>query len=133
MTAPPTDPTDGVAVLVVPTVPRSVAGIRRFAVAACEANGYVGDRDVVALLVSELATNALVHGAGDVRVAVHEVGGSLRVEVADDGAGEPVLRDAGPDAEGGRGMALVAALADAWGVEPLPGGKTIWFEVRPQT
>ncbi len=117
-------------VLVVASVPRSVAQIRRFAVAKCVESGYGGACDTMALLVSEVATNALVHGAGEVRVAVSEGDGALRVEVADDGPGRPVLQEFGPDAEGGRGMALVAALADAWGVQERPGGKTVWFEVR---
>ncbi|MFJ8361358.1 ATP-binding protein [Streptomyces sp. NPDC093984] len=47
----------------------------------------------------------------------------------------PTPRDASPDDESGRGLTLVAALADDWGAEPRPGGigKTVWFElpVRP--
>ncbi|MCU1691286.1 MAG: rsbU 8 [Frankiales bacterium] len=115
--------------IVVPSVPRSVAAVRRYAVSACaEASEEV--RDTVALLVSEVATNALVHGTGDVEVGVSVRAGVLRVEVCDDGAALPQRRTAGPDAEGGRGLALVEALASAWGVEPRGSGKVVWFEVR---
>ncbi|MCW2779269.1 MAG: hypothetical protein JWN17_2994 [Frankiales bacterium] len=115
--------------LVVPSVPRSVAEVRRFAVRAFAASS-AEVQDTVALLVSEIATNALVHGSGDVEVRVHEVAGVLRVEVADGSADLPTPRSADADAEGGRGLALVDALASAWGTEARPGGKVVWFEVR---
>ncbi|MBW3608985.1 MAG: hypothetical protein KY463_11630 [Actinobacteria bacterium] len=54
--------------LVVPSLPQRVARVRRYAVDACHAHGWAGDCDTVALLVSEVATNALVHGTGDVRL-----------------------------------------------------------------
>ena len=121
---------DGPEQLTVPSLPASVSRIRRFAVAACRdvAGGRVCE--TVELLVSEVATNALVHGAGDVRVDVRTQGGSVRIEVSDDSPAVPVPRDAGLDGESGRGMALVAALSDDWGTEPRAGGKTVWFEVR---
>lgn len=114
----------------VPSVPASVAKIRRFAVEACQEIGAVAVCDTVALLVSEVATNALVHGSGDVQVSISTAPGVVRVEVDDDGAGLPVRRQAGPEAEGGRGLALVAALARGWGVQPAESGKTVWFEVE---
>ena len=114
--------------LVVPSVPRSVAEVRRFAVASC-ADCPEDVCDTVALLVSEVATNALVHGAGDVEVKVVRRGDRLRVEVSDGSPQLPRPRHVGPDAEGGRGLALVDALAVAWGTEPSPTGKVVWFEV----
>ncbi len=69
--------------LVVARVPRSVALIRRFAVARCTESGFGGECDTMALLVSEVATNVLVHRAGDVRAAVSEGDGALSVEVTD--------------------------------------------------
>ena len=114
--------------LTVPSVPRSVAAVRRFAVAAC---GGAGEevRETVALLVSEVATNALVHGSGDVVVTVTERGGLLRVEVSDGSSDTPVPRSADPEAEGGRGLALVEALSSAWGTDLTHHGKTVWFEL----
>ncbi|SFL06767.1 hypothetical protein SAMN05216275_15115 [Streptosporangium canum] len=54
-------------------------------------------------------------------------GRSVRGEVTDRSAVWPALLSAGPDAEHGRGLAIVAAYADRWGVEPAPEGKTVWF------
>ena len=116
------------ATLVVPSVPRSVAEVRRFAVASC-AGSPADVCDTVALLVSEVATNALVHGAGDVEVKVVRQGDRLRVEVSDGSHELPRPRTVGLDAEGGRGLALVDALAADWGTAPSATGKVVWFEV----
>lgn len=133
MTPPPADRARATApapadVLTVPSVPRSVASVRRFARSACD--GLPGLADTVELLVSEVATNALVHGAGDVKVRVVVRGRTVRVEVDDEGESLPRARQALPTAEGGRGLALVAALSSDWGIQTTPGGKTVWFEVR---
>lgn len=85
----------------------------------------------MALLVSEITTNAILHayGAG-ICLQVSVSGPALRVEVFD---GSPVLprpRNAPSGDENGRGLALVDALAVRWGVEPRPDGKTFWFEVE---
>jgi len=112
---------------VVPSVPQSVALIRRYALNACA--GRPGDCDTLALLVSEVATNALVHGTGEVRVRVLTAGPRVRVEVDDDSTAVPVPRAPSLDAEGGRGLALVDALSADWGVDSRDGGKTVWFEV----
>ena len=114
--------------ITVPSVPRSVAEVRRFAVAACgDCSSDV--QDTIALLVSEVATNALVHGSGDVQVRVARTAQTLRVEVSDGSSQAPRPRSADPDAEGGRGLALVDALADSWGTDFTGSGKTVWFQV----
>lgn len=115
--------------LTVPSLPASIASVRRFAVAACRANGHEELSDAVALLVSEVATNALVHAEGDVQVRVVTRGDVLRVEVADESPLLPQPRAAGPLEEGGRGLALVESVASAWGVTPLEHGKVVWFEL----
>lgn len=115
--------------LVVPSVPRSVSQVRAYARSVCEQAGLGQHAETLALLVSEVATNALVHGSGDVRVSVQAQGGRLRVEVGDDGKARPKPRTADLDAEGGRGLALVEALASSWGVDPRPPGKVVWFEL----
>jgi len=115
--------------LTVPSLPASVSRIRRFALEACRE--VAGDPcDTVELLVSEVATNALVHGAGDVRVDVKTQAGVIRIEVSDDSTAVPVRREAGLDGESGRGMALVELLSSDWGTVTRPDGKTVWFEVR---
>lgn len=115
--------------LTVPSLPASIASVRRFAVAACRASGREELSDAVALLVSEVATNALVHAEGDVQVRVVTRGDVLRVEVADESPLMPKPRAAGLLEEGGRGLALVETLATSWGVTLQDHGKIVWFEV----
>lgn len=115
--------------MVAETVPSSVARIRRFAVDACRRSAEGVDCDTVALLVSEVATNALVHGAGEVRVRVLPQPPGVRIEVADASTAVPQRRQASTVDEGGRGIALVEALSTAWGSEARDGGKTVWFEL----
>ena len=84
--------------------------------------------DDVALLVSEVFGNSVRHSgsgaAGEtVMVAVRAENGIVRVEVTDRaGLGTPKLRPVGHDAEGGRGLQLVAALAARWGTRRRGGG-----------
>lgn len=92
--------------------------------------------DVARLLISEAATNALLHSASG------EAGGSLevqcqledhrhlRVEVHDQGSvKKPRRRAHATDALGGRGLELLDALATRWGSSGGPGGHTVWFEL----
>ncbi len=82
----------------------------------------------IALIVTELVTNAVSHGEAPV-FSVSWDGESVRIEVFDNGAGRPVVRPLDATATSGRGMALVDAVADRWGVEETPAGKTVWAEV----
>jgi anti-sigma regulatory factor (Ser/Thr protein kinase) len=86
--------------------------------------------DDVKLLVSELVTNAVVHAGSEVQVAVRLLPDAVRIEVVDSA---PVadLQPSAPreDAESGRGLLLVESMTSAWGVEPMDGGKAVWFEV----
>ncbi|MBP0455455.1 MULTISPECIES: ATP-binding protein [unclassified Kitasatospora] len=88
--------------------------------------------DTAELLSSELVTNALLHtGQGAVFDAVLTADLRLRIEVRD-GAGRLPGRRRDPDAEyatSGRGLVLVEALADAWGVQLRGDGKVTWFEL----
>ncbi|MBJ6644946.1 ATP-binding protein [Streptomyces sp. BSE7-9] len=90
--------------------------------------------DPARLVVAELANNAVTHGrvpGRNVRLLLYVVGGTLRIEVTDTrGDRLPDLHAPDPDAETGRGLALVAALADRWGVIPgPPPRKTVWAEL----
>ncbi|MFI1866434.1 ATP-binding protein [Streptomyces jumonjinensis] len=76
------------------------------------------------LIVSELVTNAIQHGDGPVRLRVEHHAHELRIEVTDGSPTMPVLREAGDDDESGRGLVLVAAMAEEWGVSG--DGETIW-------
>ena len=83
-----------------------------------------------ALAVSELVTNAVVHAGGPITVSAAYLDSTLRVEVHDtERAPPPSARKAPASQKTGRGLHLVALLADRWSVTPTPGGKTIWFEM----
>ncbi|SDL12966.1 ATP-binding protein [Streptomyces indicus] len=113
---------------------RSVPAARQFTREAL-ADWEWPDPDDLLLCVSELATNALLHGVPPGRgllLRLYEDGDVLRVEVHDSGAGEPRIPDAAD--EGGRGLRIVEALADKWGVAARDPGKTVWCEFgRPVT
>ncbi|MFN8074940.1 MAG: ATP-binding protein [Kineosporiaceae bacterium] len=92
--------------------------------------------DVALLLVSELVTNAVRHGRPPIRVEMDCEGEhSIAVRVHDGGASLPAVidltTDVDPSAEGGRGLAIVQALSDSWGVTGVDGGKAVWFRLDP--
>ncbi|MBB6434481.1 anti-sigma regulatory factor (Ser/Thr protein kinase) [Streptomyces candidus] len=96
--------------------------------------GRPGRADIAELLTCELVTNALIHTEGDAEVTAALAAARLRVEVRDrlEQLPEPLLADAEPDGSThGRGLFLVQALADAWGVrmQGHGGGKVVWFEL----
>lgn len=124
--------TTGPAEFDVARTPRSVALVRRYCVDACCELGWVESADAVELLVSELATNCVVHACGSrmrVRVRVLDHGMRLRVEVSDDSLTLPAPRHAAAQAENGRGLAMVDILAVDAGCDITVAGKTAWFEV----
>ncbi|MFI7104159.1 ATP-binding protein [Streptomyces sp. NPDC050161] len=83
----------------------------------------------IVVAVSELATNAVQHGFGDVVLKVERVGaGLLRIAVSDGNPAPAELRLAAEGDVSGRGLFLVAAFAENWGVSD--GGKTTWCIFR---
>ena len=103
---------------------------RREVTAMCR--GLHSDLTTVAtLLTSELVTNALQHGTGDIAMTVGRTPGQLRVEVQDESAEQPVVEHTPLDCDHGRGLLLVETLANSWGVRQWPGhGKSVWFALR---
>lgn len=91
--------------------------------------GCVDRRDDIRLCVSELATNALLHGVPPGRefsLRLIADGLIIRVEVRDSGDGTPQVGRGEVEDPGGRGLRLVMALADDFGITPCPPGKTVW-------
>ncbi|MCA1713096.1 MAG: ATP-binding protein [Actinobacteria bacterium] len=85
--------------------------------------------DDAELAVSELFGNAVRAGAGKrATLRVSWTPRRLRVEVHDESALQPAVREAGPDDEGGRGLWLIRELAVRWGADTLPEGKCVWAE-----
>jgi anti-sigma regulatory factor (Ser/Thr protein kinase) len=90
-------------------------------------------RDVAELLASEIVTNAVAFSHGAVQVRVEVEAQAIRVSIHDDGPGLPALSDPEPLGEHGRGLHIVQALADDWGVVTSVGteiGKTVWFTLH---
>lgn len=88
--------------------------------------------EAVALVVAELAANAVLHGrvpGRDFELRLHRAPGHVRVELSDTHPAHPVLPALDPAAEGGRGLLLVDAVATCWGTAARTGpGKTVWAE-----
>ena len=112
--------------------PASVSKARDFVQWHLEAHGRYGVCDDLRLIVSELATNAVVHGGGvPFTVSLEEAAGSVRVAVQDDGLAMFSPRLAGAElAESGRGLVIVEAVSAAWGVSAdATGSKSVWASV----
>ncbi|MFF7606044.1 ATP-binding protein [Streptomyces parvulus] len=113
-------------------VEEEVAALRRQVRAHLGAWGLRDLVDEVQLCVSELVANVITHvGAGTpTTLAVHLNGACLRIEVHDpDTRALPTLLAADDESEGGRGMALVGAVTDRWGVRLGPDRKVTWCEL----
>ncbi len=89
-------------------------------------DAYVHDASIV---VAELATNALVHARSEFIVALSSHGDTVRVSVRDASSRLPTMQDPTPDSISGRGLVLVAAVAQRWGTELLPDGKMVWADL----
>jgi anti-sigma regulatory factor (Ser/Thr protein kinase) len=121
-----------------PTAPRSVARARMDSLTflhACGIDRGAGFASDLALVVSELMTNAVTHGrvpgtsGRQIAMSIEKAGTVYRIEVRDTQSdGMPVPGE--PDAlgDGGRGLLLVDSLSDKWGVRPERVGKTVWAE-----
>ncbi|MCX4777743.1 ATP-binding protein [Streptomyces sp. NBC_01264] len=105
----------------------------------CAARQFVGDtlgdwgvserRDDIRLCVSELATNAVLHGVPlgrEFSVRLEREGGIVMIEVRDSGPGSPVVQQPDRGARSGRGLWLVAELADEFQIRDERVGKAVW-------
>jgi serine phosphatase RsbU (regulator of sigma subunit)/anti-sigma regulatory factor (Ser/Thr protein kinase) len=141
-TVAPAHPHDDIALLVArvhATDPERIAGWEMSADPAlvgevrASAMRWLADRGLeeaafaAELILSELITNAIRHGAEPIRVRLL-YGRTLICEVSDASNTAPHLRRAASTDEGGRGLFLVAQLSQSWGTRYLPEGKVIWAE-----
>ena len=110
--------------------PTSAAAARRFVGNVLVEWAWAdGSRDAVLLCTDELVTNAILHVASEIDVVVRRDDMLLRVEVHDRSTRPPLRRIHPIDADSGRGLELVEALSERWGVDAEDGGKAVWFEL----
>jgi anti-sigma regulatory factor (Ser/Thr protein kinase) len=117
--------------------PESVGAARRFVRQTLTTHGITSQTlDAMVLLVSELATNVVVHAKTDaypmMLISVLRYGAMLRLEVHDVDEHHPQPRTVTDQDETGRGLAVVASLAERWGTVPTRAGKYVFCELPPQ-
>jgi anti-sigma regulatory factor (Ser/Thr protein kinase) len=108
------------------------AALRNLLVPGVGRRGRVTDQqalDRVLLLTSELVTNGILHARTPLRLTASVDAGQVVVRVYDTLRTPPRRRAYSSDAGTGRGMHLVEALADHWGVDETTAGKCVWFSV----
>ena len=107
--------------------PRNVQQARRFVGARLAGQPpQLVDRTI--LMVSELVTNSLRHASGPIMLTLEVTDDALRVAVGDDGPSKPIVRNPSPEEMSGRGLRIVSALADEWGVSSDEDSRNIvWF------
>lgn len=112
-----------------PAVPASARDARHWVDHLLESWHVDGSvRDDVALVVSELATNAILHNGPSFVAEACPDTSEIVVSIVDQTPGSPSQRT--PDDSGGRGLAIVAALATSWGTDDVSGGKRVWAKLR---
>jgi anti-sigma regulatory factor (Ser/Thr protein kinase) len=116
-----------------PGLPAIVPSARRFVRGILDDSPRADDMELIA---SELITNSILHtpsggDGGEFTVTVRTGPGWARIEVSDTGTGHWYPHDgARSDDEYGRGLAIIATLADKFGHDATPGGQTLWAEVH---
>ncbi|MGW4170546.1 ATP-binding protein [Streptomyces chartreusis] len=112
--------------------PESVPDARRFVHSALVDWKMPDLADTAELVVSELASNAVLHArCGAFRVTLRQLASDrVRVAVVDRSRTLPQLANAGDDEDHGRGLAIIDALSQRWGTEPLSWGKRVWADLE---
>jgi anti-sigma regulatory factor (Ser/Thr protein kinase) len=119
-----------------PSVPETAAEARRLARRSCALWAFDEETvETAALLISELVTNAVRHGRShSIRVCIERPAPDcIRLSAVDKKRSMVTLDKRSPEDTGGRGLVLVDALSDHWGVDLLPWGKRVWAEIRMQS
>ena len=108
--------------------PQSAGTARRAVGQLLVETGHESWRDAAELAVTEVVTNAVLHAQTRLDLSVWVDAAGVRVEVRDFSPSLPRPRRYAPDATTGRGLALVAGVTSAFGVEQLgDAGKVVWF------
>ena len=91
-----------------------------------------GETVAMSIIASELVTNAVLHGKGSIELTLRHERGEVTVEVADGDARPATVRvpDIDEHSIGGKGLRIVASLADRWGTRLSHRGKTVWAAIR---
>jgi anti-sigma regulatory factor (Ser/Thr protein kinase) len=110
-----------------PAVPSSVPEARVFVGRVLSSWDTTYRANDAQLLASEILTNAVLHAEGPLHLHMRRNTTELAVEISDRSPHLPHPRLADVEDESGRGLLLVDALADNWGVRPTEEGKTTWF------
>jgi anti-sigma regulatory factor (Ser/Thr protein kinase) len=106
-----------------------ISAARQFVVRVLVAWNLEEFAEDAAIVVSELATNAICHARSGFIVALSNQDGALRVSVRDASPEPPIVRDPSPTTVSGRGLHLVATIARSWGTERVGDGKLVWVEL----
>lgn len=109
--------------------PQAPAAARAFVLAALSTGGDAAVAGTAALVVSELATNAVVHGGSSFSVTVCSLARAVRISVRDTSARLPATRISTSSDYSGRGLRIVGTLCREWGTTPRHDGKVVWAEL----
>ena len=116
-----------------PPIPPSIPVARHVVLEVLRAWDVPHDHEDAALLVTELVSNVVDHVQGEANLTLELAVAQawLRIAVVDGSSIPPVVQELEQDRPRGRGLRMVQAIADRWGVEDHQGGKRVWFELQP--
>jgi anti-sigma regulatory factor (Ser/Thr protein kinase) len=112
--------------LILPGQPADVGAARAFVRNFLDLNAVNCERDAAVTVISELVTNAVLHGVGPVHVTVSLAADELRLAVEDASGAIPQPREPELAGQTERRIAVVHGLTSAWGVESTARGKRVW-------
>ena len=117
------------AAIVLASESASLGAARSFVSAMLELWGCTDPDEIVALLTSEIVSNAVRHATGNVTLEVTLLNrDELRVQARDESPDAPVIRSSNPGGVGGHGLTIIDSLSSRWGVERYDDHKVVWFE-----
>jgi anti-sigma regulatory factor (Ser/Thr protein kinase) len=115
-------------------VPASARRARELVARCAEAFERTPHAELAQLIVTELVANSVRHAGPPIFVGCEPTEEGLKITVRDGSFGHPVMQQAQPTDERGRGVRLIDALSDRWGVDDHPDGtKSVWVEVRARS